>query len=184
MSTKNDGHGALVWVESILIALPVRLALGGLIGLAGVSKLQGVQSFAEAIKGFRIVDAEKHGHLIISAAYTIPYVELIAALLVVLGLWTRAAAAALGLLLLGFIGALVRVILDESVSADCSCFGDIELFCEAGVGWCQVGRNAILLLGVGYLCWRKGGLVSIDAWCSGRSAQAGDPEWSVERSEP
>ncbi len=184
MSAKGTGHGALAWVESILIALPVRLALGGLIGLAGVSKLRGVQSFAEAIKGFRIVDADRHEHLIITAAYTIPYVELIVALLLVLGLWTRAAAAALGVLLIGFIAALVRVIVDDSVSADCSCFGDIELFCSAGVGWCQVVRNAVLLVGVGYLVWRQGGLVSLDAWCSSRRARPGDPAWSVERSEP
>jgi len=165
-------RGALAWAESIVLALPLRLALGGLMGYAAINKLGAVQSFAEAIKGFAIIDADTHGALIVVAAFTLPWVELIAGALLVLGLWTRAAAWTIGLLLLGFIAALIRVIADPGVDADCSCFGDLTVFCETGVGWCQVVRNAVLMLPAAYLIWRRGGILSLDAALEARRSGA------------
>lgn len=147
--------------ESVLIQLPARLVLGGLFGLAAFKKLQDPQSFAEAIKGFKIIDPATQGHLIVSGAFAIPWVEMTAAVLLVLGLWTRAAALTIGLALLGFIAALVSVI-TRDLDAGCSCFGDLELFCPRGVGWCQVARNALLLLPAAYLVWRGGGRIALD----------------------
>lgn len=161
-------RGALVWAESLLLQAPVRLGLGGLMGYAAYNKLGAVQSFAEAIKGFRIIDADTHGALIVVAAFTIPWVEMLAGALLVLGLWTRAAAWTIALLLLGFIAALVRVILDPGVDADCSCFGDLTVLCDPGVGWCQVVRNLVLLIPAAYLIWRRAGTLSLDAALTSR----------------
>ena len=168
---KTGGAGR--WIESIALQLPLRLALGGLICFAAFNKLADVQLFAEAIKGFRIVDAETHGHLIVVAAYTIPWVEMIAGAMLILGWWSRASAVVIVLLFVGFIGALIRVIADPGVDADCSCFGDLTVLCEPGVGWCQVVRNLVLMLPSGYLVWRGGGIFAIDA-LRGRGVAAPD----------
>lgn len=148
--------------ESIGIQLPLRLGLGGLFCLAAFKKLQDPQSFAEAIKGFRVVDHAELGNLIVSAAFVLPWVEMIAGILLILGLWTRAAAVVVGLALAAFIAGLLSVII-RKLDASCSCFGDLNLFCGSKVGWCQVIRNLIMLLPTAYLIWRGGGLVALDA---------------------
>lgn len=170
---------AKLWVESILLQLPLRVGLGGAFVFAGYTKINGVQSFANAIKGFQIVDAEQHGYLIQSAAYTMPWVEMIAGVLLVLGLWTRASAAVIWILLAGFTAALIHVILDESISADCSCFGDLNLVCSSTVGWCQVIRDLIMLVPATYLVWRQGGFLALDRVLRDKSVDDG-PQWTVD----
>lgn len=159
--------GAWRWVESIVLQFPIRVALGGLFAFAAFNKLGAVQSFAEAIKGFKVVDAEAHGSLIVTAAFVVPWIEMIAGVLLVLGLWTRAAAAVLGLLTLGFIGALLHVITSD-IHASCSCFGDLNPLCPDVIGWCQVLRNLVLLVPAVYLVVRRGGVLSLDALCGAR----------------
>jgi len=153
---------ALRWAESIILQLPLRLGLGGLFVFAAFNKLQNIQAFAFAIKGFKIVDPETHGHLIVTAAYTIPWVEMLAGVLLILGLRTRASALALGLTLIAFIAGLIHVI-TSGIHADCSCFGDTNLICDESVGWCQVIRNFVLLIPALYLTFRGGGILSLDA---------------------
>ncbi len=172
--------GAKLWAESILLQLPLRVGLGGVFAFAAYNKIGSTQSFANAIKGFRIVDADKYGHLIVTAAYTMPWIEMIAGVLLVLGLWSRASAVAIQIMLVAFIVALIHVILDESISADCSCFGDMNLVCESSVGWCQVIRNSILLVPCSYLVWHQGGLLALDRVFRDKSGD-NDPRWTVDR---
>lgn len=157
--------------ESVALQLPLRLGLGGLFCLAAFKKLQDPQSFAEAIKGFRVVDHAELGHLIVSAAFVLPWVELVAGVLLILGLWTRAAALTVALALGAFIAGLLSVIV-RGLDANCSCFGDLSLFCGSEVGWCQVVRNLVMLVPAGYLVWRGGGLAALDAVLERRGAPA------------
>jgi uncharacterized membrane protein YphA (DoxX/SURF4 family) len=162
--------------ESIGLQLPLRLALGGLFCLAAVSKLQDPQSFAEAIKAFQVVDHLRLGHLIATAAFVIPWVELVSGVMLVLGLWTRAAALTIGLALLAFIAGLVSVI-TRGLDASCSCFGNLNLFCGKAIGSCQVIRNSLMLLPAVYLVWRGGGRFGLDALVggAGRCRRGGCP---------
>lgn len=148
-------------VESVLVALPLRAGLGGLFCLAAFKKLQDPQSFAEAIKGFRVVDHNQLGSLISTGAFVIPWVEMIAGALLILGLWSRASALAIGLALMAFIAGLLSV-LARRIDASCSCFGDLNLFCSSTVGWCQVIRNLVLMVPALYLIWRGGGVIALD----------------------
>lgn len=141
--------------------------------LAAWKKINDVQSFAEAIKGFKVVNIETHEHLIVIGAYTMPWVEMIAGVLLILGLWTRAATATIGLMLVFFMAALIHVILDDSISADCSCFGDMNLVCGSAVGWCQVIRDLVMLVPVGYLLWRGGGIVALDTLIESKDGSQG-----------
>lgn len=172
----------MLWAESILLQLPLRVGLGGAFVFAGYNKVMGVQSFANAIKGFRVVDADQYGHLIVTAAYTMPWVEIMAGLLLILGLWSRASAAAIWVMLVAFIAALIHVIRDPAISADCSCFGDMNLICEASVGWCQVIRNLVLLIPASYLVWRQGGFLALDRVIRDKSMDDA-PQWTVDNAE-
>lgn len=144
-----------------MVALPLRAGLGGLFCLAAFKKLQDPQSFAEAIKGFRVVDHNQLGSLISTGAFVLPWVELIAGVLLILGLWSRASALAIWLALAAFIAGLLSVII-RGIDASCSCFGDLNLFCSSKVGWCQIIRNLLLMVPAIYLVWRGGGLVALD----------------------
>jgi len=152
--------------ESALLQLPLRLLLGGLMMYAAYNKIPAIQSFAEAIKGFGVLDVESHSELIIIAAFVIPWFELIAGLLLLIGLRGRSAALGIGLLLIMFIAGLLNVIFGD-IDADCSCFGDANIVCGSSVGWCQVIRNLILLIPAGYLVWRGPGRLSLDHILSG-----------------
>lgn len=161
------------WAESILLQIPFRVVLGGAFAYAAFMKIGNVQAFAFAIKGFKILDPVKHEQLIISAAYTIPWVEMVAGVLLILGLRTRAAAAALGLMLLVFIAGLLHVIFDPSIEADCSCFGDMNIVCSSKVGWCQVIRDLVMLVPAIYLVWRGGGILAIDTLIEPKASPKG-----------
>jgi len=150
------------WIESVVVQLPLRVGLGGAFCFAAFKKLGDLQSFAEAIKGFKVVPIETHEHLIIMGAFTMPWIEMIAGVLLILGLWTRAASATISVMLIVFIAALLHVIFDDSISANCSCFGDMKLVCGSDVGWCQVIRDLVMLLPAIYLIWRNGGILALD----------------------
>lgn len=150
------------WVESIVLLLPIRLALAGLFGVAAVLKLANPQEFAFAIKAFEMVDPDRASHVLVMLAFGIPWAELIVAVLLLLGLWTRASATLLSLLLVAFTAGLLSVIA-RGIDTDCACFGDKDFFCEGGVGWCHIARNAVMLAASFLLVWRGGGLVAVDA---------------------
>jgi putative oxidoreductase len=175
---------ALRWAESVLLQLPMRLALGGAFVFAAYMKITNVQAFAFAIKGFKIVDTDKHANLIITAAYTMPWVEMIAGVLLILGLKARAASATIGLLLALFIAALLYVIYSPAIDADCSCFGKANLFCDETVGWCQVNRDLIMLVPALYLLVRGGGNLGLDALCDAKNAAKNPTGDAISGSEP
>lgn len=170
MSAARPGAAAVA--ESVLLQLPVRLVLGGAFVVAGWMKLfHGVwdradptQTFAESIKAYRVLDPQTHLGVLTNAAFVLPWGELIAGVLLVLGAWTRAAALVVAGMLVLFTGATISLIARE-ISTSCACFGALEWPCGSTVGWCQVGRNAVLLVGAAYLIWRGGGVAALDRSC-------------------
>ena len=149
------------WAESILVLLPLRLGLAALFGYAAVLKIMDPQSFAFAIKAFQILDPAEHAHLLTGFAFGIPWAELIIAVLLVLGFWTRGAATLLALMLAAFTAGLASLIV-RKIETECACFGEQEFLCSGAVGLCPLGRNAGLLLLTLLLAWRGGGRLSID----------------------
>jgi uncharacterized membrane protein YphA (DoxX/SURF4 family) len=94
-------------------------------------------------------------------AYVIPWTEVIAGTLLVLGLWARASATVIVSMLVAFIGGVLSVIARD-IDAKCSCFGSIEWPCTGGVGWCQVIRNVVMIaMAVPILRWGAGS-VAVD----------------------
>jgi len=151
MNDKNPA--AMGW-----LSLACRIALGGLFIFAGTMKLMKPQGFADSIMGFKMLNPDTQGHLIITLAYVIPWTEVIAGTLLVLGLWARASATVIVSMLVAFIGGVLSVIARD-IDAKCSCFGSIEWPCTGGVGWCQVIRNVVMIaMAVPILRWGAGSL--------------------------
>lgn len=141
----RDGQGGHAVTEKPTaigwLVFPLRLILGGLFMLAGYLKLSAVPVFAGAILGFKL---NLPDHIVIGSAFVVPWVEIIAGAMLVLGFWTRAAAALIGALLLAFIAMLGSVIF-RGIDAHCSCFGKFEFPCDGPIGWCHIIRNTVLL---------------------------------------
>lgn len=94
-----------------------RLALGALFIAAALPKLQDPPGFAKALWAYQLFPAWAVHPL----ALVLPWFELICGLALALGLWRRAAAAALGALLLGFLLAL-SINLARHHPVDCGCY--------------------------------------------------------------
>jgi len=95
-----------------------RLLLGGIFLYAGLTKSMDVTRFAGDIAAYRILPYQWN----YLAAATLPYVEFMAGLLLVINRRVRPATLLLALLTLGFIAALGSVIY-RGLDIDCGCFG-------------------------------------------------------------
>lgn len=148
------------------IALPavLRLTLGGLFILAGFTKLQNPAIFAGAINKFDLGIYQIGGESLLGVlAFSIPWAEIIIGTLLILGLWTRAAAACLTGLLIAFTIGIISVI-SRGKAVDCGCFGQLKLFCgNADIGPCHIIRNAVMLAVALLILWLGPGLLSLDA---------------------
>lgn len=176
------GPGALAWVETILLQTPLRLALGAVFILAAYLKLfhtsdavaDPVWSFAESIKAYQLIDPAKGEHLIIFLAYVIPWTELLAGVMLILGAGTRTAATLLTLMLVAFTAANLSVIA-RGIDTTCSCFGELEWPCKGAVSWCQFWRNCVLLAVSMYLAIRSGGLLALERLFARRAPRHARP---------
>ena len=109
-----------------LIALEflARLAVGGIFVYAAVGKLLApIEEFEAAIRTYEFLPEV----LVRPFAFITPWMELLAGLLVLIGLWRRWAAGALSLMLLSFIIAIGVNILRGNLDIDCGCFGTFSI---------------------------------------------------------
>ncbi len=95
-----------------------RLLLGGLFLYAGAVKAADVTGFARTVAGYQLLPYALN-YLV---AATLPFVELLAGLLLLLERKVRGAALLLAFLTVAFIGALVSVLV-RGLEVDCGCFG-------------------------------------------------------------
>ena len=114
MTSKNKLKGIL---SSPPLQALCRLALGGIFIYASLDKIAHPQEFARIIANYSILP----DFLVTLPALALPWVELIAGLSLVAGLWTRSSALLLCLLLLVFMAALGFNAL-RGISLSCGCF--------------------------------------------------------------
>jgi len=147
-------------VSRSTVPLILRLLLGALFVVASTMKMRSPQDFALSVKAFKIFP-EAGDHLVMLTTFWVPWLELTAGVLVLLGLWTRAAAVVLGALLIVFLVGIVSV-LARGLDVDCGCFGKLDAICTGSLGACHIVRNAVLLGIAAFLVIRGGGGWSLD----------------------
>ena len=115
-----------------------RITLGLIFATAALAKLGDLEQFAAQVHNFRIVPIASENLI----ALTLPWVELVAALALILDIRSRAAALLLTALLavftLGVIAAVAR-----GLSFECGCFGKAS---STGVGLRKIAENSAMLL--------------------------------------
>ena len=132
-----------------LAAAPLRrgaqVVLGLLFLFAALAKIVDPSSLAKEVHNFRLVPFWSE-HLV---AMTLPWVELMAGLALVLGIRARAGAWLTGLLLLAFTFG-VALAMARGLNFECGCFGTAA---GTRVGWAKLGENLgmIALAAVGSL---------------------------------
>lgn len=121
------------WIEWLL-----RLAVGGSFVFAGALKIADPAEFAVAVGNYRVAPHE----LINTVAILLPWIEVVAGLFVLSGVWLRAAAFVIACLTLGFalliVSALVR-----GLNIECGCFGTVG---GRNIGLVNLAIDTTLLL--------------------------------------
>jgi len=107
----------LRWFTHPWLTIRVQIGLGAIFAVAALPKIADPPSFAHMIYNYRLVP----GPLVNTFALVMPWVELLAGLALILGVWRREAAVLIGLLLLVFIAA-IAFNLARGHAVDCGCF--------------------------------------------------------------
>lgn len=128
-------------MTGVLTSTPVRrgaqIILGLLFLVASLAKIVDVTSLASQVHNFHLLPFWSE-HLV---AMTLPWIELVAGLALVLGIRARAGAWLLGVLLAGFtVG--VALAMARGLNFECGCFGTAD---GTRVGWTKLGENLGML---------------------------------------
>jgi uncharacterized membrane protein YphA (DoxX/SURF4 family) len=143
------------------LSIVCRLVVGQVFIFAGLMKVADPQSLAESIIAFDVISKDNET-LISLAAHILPWTEIIAGVLLVLGLFSRAAATIILLMVGGFV-LLVVDALKQDHTVICGCFGDLKLFCKAEITNCNLIQNGVLALLALFPLVIGGGRASADA---------------------
>ena len=120
------------------VQLLLRLSLGGLLVLAGLSKLADRAGFRQAVADYQLLPAALERPF----ATALPWIETELGALLLLGLATTAVAALAAPLFLCFALA-IAINLARGRSFDCHCFGSVQ---SDPIGWAALLRSTALVL--------------------------------------
>lgn len=143
---------------SLLVSTLVRLVLGGVFLVAGGLKIGNPQEAVQAVRAYRLLP----GALESVVGWGLPFLEIALGLLLVAGLFTRAAAAAAALLLVVFITGVASAAA-RGLSIDCGCFGGGGAVAAGETRYAsETIRDVALLLAAGWLLWKPSSRFSLD----------------------
>jgi hypothetical protein len=151
-----------------------RLLVGALFIYTGLTKVFDPQTFIKEVRAYELVP------LVLSnlVALVLPWVEVIAGVLLVVGWWRREARLLIGLMLVVFLGAK-GIVLAQGRRIECGCVPTDSLLHFLFDGWIGVATNCVLLVILGLeggLAWRRRrvGMCAVGG-PQKASALAGDP---------
>jgi putative oxidoreductase len=130
------------WVNLFL-----RLALGGVFIFAGATKIVDPAGFAADIGNYRILPHEWINLL----AITLPWIEVVVGLLLIAGIWKRANALLITLMLVVFLFAIGQAVV-RGLNINCGCFGTVE---GRKVGLIAMAEDVAMLAGALWLTIRQ-----------------------------
>jgi uncharacterized membrane protein YphA (DoxX/SURF4 family) len=102
-----------------VVGLLARLALGGVMLAAGLLKVTKPEVSARAVQAYQLLPFDLAAYV----GYGLPVVEILLGALLLLGLFTRTAAAVSGVLLVAFVIGIASA-WARGLSIDCGCFGE------------------------------------------------------------
>ena len=130
-----------------LLNFLLRLIVGGVFVFAAVIKIFDPLAFAADIGNYRLMPRE----LLHPVAILLPWVELGAGLLLVLGFWRRASALIITVLCVVFLVAIGQA-LARGLDIHCGCFGTVA---AGRVGLRNLLIDGALLVMAGWLTWKQ-----------------------------
>lgn len=133
------------WNASEWIALLLRLVLGGVYIVAGAVKVPDPGKFAQSVANYRILPHE----LINSVAITLPWIEIVAGVFLILGFWLVASAWLINMMTTVFIVAIASAVA-RGLDIECGCFGTVG---GRGVGLTAIAQDVGLLLCGLWIVW-------------------------------
>lgn len=149
------------------LGLAARLILGGVLFAAGALKIGNLGESVNAVRGYQLLPWS----LTVPVGYALPIIEIVVGLLLVAGLFTRAAAVVGSLLMVAFIIGIASA-WARGISIDCGCFGGGGAIAEeqalAAYPW-EIARDVGLLLCGLWLVWRPRTPLALDGRLLGRA---------------
>ena len=124
-------------IKNRYILFAFRLVVGGVFIWSGMLKILHPLGFAQNVAAYELFPK----WMVILVAVSLPWVEATVGLLLVVGLFRRAAALVACGMLTAFI-LLVSVTMVRGLSLTCGCFGSLS----GKVGWTLLGQDIVLLL--------------------------------------
>jgi uncharacterized membrane protein YphA (DoxX/SURF4 family) len=137
-----------------LLVLVLRVAVGALFVVAGVAKIGHADVFAAQIAAFGLVPRP----LVAPMALLLPFVEVLLGAYLVLGLYTRVAAAIAGVQLTIFAIAIGSAVA-RGLSLSCGCFGPAD---QTVTSWPEVARDIVFAAIAAFVAWQAPGMLSLD----------------------
>lgn len=141
-----------------------RLALAGVFFVAGLAKISDLDVAVLSVKSYQLLPdgvAEIVG-------IVLPLLEMVLAVLILVGFGTRIVAAVLGLLLVMFIIGIASLWI-RGMSVGCGCFGSSLLAASSPPSYAEeILRDSALLIAAGWLvCWPVTQF-SLDSWLNNK----------------
>ena len=151
------------------IDLLCRVFLGGIFIAAAVPKIADPEAFAISIATYQILPLS----LINIKAIALPWAELIAGVLLIVGFRTKAQALVINGMLVMFIVA-IYIAMSKGVEAQCGCFGAEAEEAMNGLTWSKIIEDlGWLLIGL-YILLGSPNRISLDSLISRLRGQDGD----------
>ncbi|MER5219413.1 MauE/DoxX family redox-associated membrane protein [Streptomyces flaveus] len=152
------------WITKTWVRTAARLLLAAVLGYAGLVKIRDLTEAGRTVALYRIVP-DSSAQLV---GGVMPLIELALALLLVVGLATRAVAAATAVLMLTYIAAITSV-WARGLSIDCGCFssgGTVTSGAERGYV-IDIARDLVFLGAAVLLIWNPRTRYALDRWVLG-----------------
>ena len=154
MSSMKDFLRATICNRFFLLA--IRLVVGFLFVFASIGKIAQPAEFAKAILNYHLLPIS----LVNVFAIGLPWVELVAGLLLLSGLFVRGSSLLLAFLLSLFTLA-ISISIARGLDISCGCFGTIG---ARRIGWSALAEDVLMLAGSLVLCYFPSAFVSLETY--------------------
>lgn len=131
------------FVNNMWVNIACRILVGGIFMLSGIGKMMDLGNSVKAVYNFQLLPWDWAIKLV---GYCLPFVEVIFALCLLLGVFTRLAAAGIGALSVVFFVGKMIVMFVQGRSINCGCFGELMNTMAEVTVWMDLPVLALCLI--------------------------------------